>query len=140
MTSKQNYLTLLVLIFLFSFPLGVMSQDKRLKPPRKSSKIKSVDKFVLTTFELYDKIFVYDSLTQVGVEIPSELEDELAKSAEDDLNELLDSAPDIAEDISDASFLKQAKATMNLNKAKKALKYCGLMVKAYFIGTEEEED
>lgn len=127
-------------LFLFLLaPIVSYSQPKRLKPPKRSSKVKSVDQFVDNSFKLYEKVFVYDSLTQAGVEVPSELEDELSKRAEQDLDSLLQLAPDLIDDIGDASFIKQAKATANLNKAKKALKYCGLIVKSYFVGEEEED-
>ncbi|MEP1488057.1 MAG: hypothetical protein ABJK28_06490 [Algibacter sp.] len=104
------------------------------------SKITTTDKFVSKTFELYNKVFVYDSLTIAGVEIPGELEDELMESAVRDIDSLWEVVPDIIDDISDASFIKQAKATLNLNKAKKALKYCGNYMKSTVIGKKEDEE
>ncbi len=130
----------MILAFFLLAPFSAISQPKRIKPPKRNSKIKSADQFIKNTFKLYDKIYVYDSLTVAGVDIPSELEDELTMRAEQDLDSLLQLAPDIIDDISDASFMKQARATMNLNKAKKALKYCGLTIKNYFLGEEEEEE
>jgi len=133
---------ILSLTFVFSFllmPVVISAQSKRIKPPKRNSKIKSVDQFVDHTFRLYNKVFVYDSLTQVGVEIPSELEDELVERAQQDVDSLWQAVPDIIADVSDASFMKKTKATFNLNKAKKALKYCGLTIKNYFLGKEEED-
>ncbi len=130
-------LPLLLTAFLI-FPIFAQSQTNRIKPPKRESKVSSVDLFVDKSFNLYNKVFVYDSLTQAGIDIPAELEDELAERAEQDLDSLWQLAPDIVDDISDASFMKQAKATVNLNKAKKALKYCGLIIKSYFIPEEED--
>lgn len=136
---KSPQRVFLILLVVLIIPIASFSQKKRIKPPKRSSKIKSVDQFVDNTFQLYEKIFVYDSLTKVGVEIPSELEDELSKRAEQNLDSLLLLAPDIIDEISDASFLKQAKATINLNKAKKALKYCGFIIKDYFVSEEKDD-
>lgn len=119
---------------------SVWTQDKRIKPPKRISKIKSVDNFVKHSFELYHKVFVYDSLTKVGVEVPADIEDELMQHAERDVDSLWQEVPDIAEDISDAPFMRQAKATFNLNRTKNALKFCMTAVKAYFVGAEEEDD
>ncbi|MCA0131932.1 hypothetical protein [Winogradskyella alexanderae] len=135
---KFGPFTLFVFFIIFLAPNIGNSQKKRLKPPKRISKVTSVDLFVDKSFNLYNKIFVYDSLTQAGIDIPSELEDELTERAEQDLDSLWQLAPDIVDDISDASFMKQAKATLNLNKAKKALKYCGLIIKSYFIPEEED--
>ncbi|MEY8870300.1 MULTISPECIES: hypothetical protein [Meridianimaribacter] len=129
----------LCLVFVFLLPMLSWSQ-KRIKPPKRASKVESVDAFVNNTFELYHKVFVYDSLVNAGVEIPAEIEDELVEHAEQDVDSLLQIVPDLIDDISDAPFMRQAKATLNLNKAKKALKYCGITIKTYFVGTKEEED
>jgi len=135
----QCYIAIGVII-IFLLPMSSWSQDKRIKPPKRKSKITSVDKFVKHSFELYHKVFVYDSLVKAGVEVPAEIEDELMERAEKDVDSLWQEVPDIAEDISDAPFMRQAKATFNLNRSKKALKFCMLSVKAYFMGTEDEED
>ncbi|KJD33629.1 hypothetical protein PK35_07290 [Tamlana nanhaiensis] len=138
--STKSPILILVLAFLFFLPANTFSQENRLQPPRRESKIKSTDHFVEKTFSLYNKVFVYDSLTRAGVEIPVELEDELMERAEQDIDSLWDVVPDIVDDIADASFMKQAKATLNLNRAKKALKFCGDYVKTSILGTKEEEE
>jgi len=130
----------IVMLIVFLIPIHSWSQEKRINPPKRKSKITSVDKFVKHSFELYHKVFVYDSLTRAGVEVPAEIEDELMERAERDVDSLWQEVPDIAEDISDAPFMRQAKATFNLNRSKKALKFCMLSVKAYFVDTEDEED
>ncbi|WP_178989060.1 hypothetical protein [Winogradskyella schleiferi] len=132
--------SILAIFILFLFSTGSWSQENRIKPPKRKSKITSVDNFVKHSFELYHKVFVYDSLSRAGVEVPAEIEDELMERAERDVDSLWQEVPDIADDISDAPFMRQAKATLNLNKSKKALKFCMLSVKAYFAGTEEDEE
>lgn len=135
--KKHKILLVLSFFFFLLMPFLINAQTKRIKPPKRNSKVKSVDQFVGHTFKLYDKVFVYDSLTQAGVDIPTELEDELTERAEKDVDSLWQTVPDIIDDISDASFMKKAKATLNLNRAKKALKYCGITLKSYFIGNKE---
>lgn len=136
--SKLPRLYIVAIMFIFLSPELSWSQ-KRIKPPKRDSKVKSVDLFVNNTFDLYHKVFVYDSLVRAGVEVPSEIEDELVERAEQNIDSLYQVVPDILDDISNTSIMKQAKATLNLNRAKKALKFCMTTVKAYFIGTEEEE-
>ena len=136
--TKQSVLIGILAFFLFS--ATGWSQPKKIKPPKRISKVESVDQFVEKTFQLYHKVFVYDSLTQAGVEVPPEIEDELIERAGQDADSLWQTVPDILDDISDAPFLRQAKATLNLNKAKKAIKYCAVTAKAYFIPAKEEED
>ncbi|MCK8482009.1 hypothetical protein [Psychroserpens algicola] len=137
----QQRLSLLILIgFLIS--LSGYAQPKRLKPPKRPSKIQSVDRFVDNAFELYHNVFVYDSLTQMGVEVPSEIEDALVERAERDIDSLWQVLPTIVDDMSsgNANIMKKGKATINLNKSKKALKYCMQTVKAYFIGSKDDEE
>jgi hypothetical protein len=129
----------LILVIAFLMPLSGWSQ-KRIKPPKRASKVKSVDQFVKHSFEMYHKVFVYDSLSKAGVEIPAEIEDELTERIERDVDSLLQVVPDLVDDISDAPFLRQAKATLNLNRSKKVLKFCMTTVKAYVLGTEEEDE
>ena len=128
------------LFILFLLPMLSWSQEKRIKKPKRNSKITSVDDFVKHSFELYHKVFVYDSLVKAGVDVLAEIEDELMERAERDADSLWQEVPDIAEDISDAPFMRQAKATFNLNRTKNALKFCMTAVKAYFVGTEEDEE
>lgn len=131
-----------VIVIIFLIPLCGYSQKKRLKPPKRDSKIESVDQFVNNSFELYHKVFVYDSLTQAGIEVPSEIEDALIERAEKDVDSLWQILPTIMDDMTsgDENIMKKGKATLNLNKSKKALKYCLQIIKVYFMGTDDEED
>lgn len=130
----------LFLIFSFLIPQIGLSQN-RIKPPKRESKIKSADQFVDNSFSLYHKVYVYDSLSKANVEIPSELEDELLKSAQTDIDSLWQVLPTVFEDMSsgNASILKKGKATINLNKSKKALSFCVKTVKLYFTEDEKQK-
>jgi len=89
---------------------------------------------------MYHKVFVYDSLSKAGVEIPADIEDELTQRIERDIDSLLQVVPDLVDDISNAPLLRQTKATLNLNKSKKVLKFCMVTVKAYVFGSKEEDE
>lgn len=129
-------LTFISLFATFLLPLSVWSQNERIKPPKRISKVKSADIFVSKSFELYEKVFVYDSLTVAGSEIPTELEDELANSAKGDFDQLVEVTPDVVDDIGKAPIFRQAKAVLNLNKAKNSLAFCGITIKNYFLGKD----
>ena len=138
--SISHTLYVLSLLFLFIMPIQSFSQNKRLSKPKRHSKIESADTFVDVTYKLYNKIFVHDSLTRVGVEIPSDLENELIESVKNDVDSLWQVLPDVFDDIANSrtSFINRGRATLNLNKSKKALKYCGIYVKQMFVGTKAE--
>jgi len=140
-TSNFSITGFTLLFFFFGSILSSFSQE-RIDPPKKASKIESADQFVDNTFNLYHKIFVYDSLSLKGVEIPPELEDELVARAQHDVDSLWQVLPDVFDDLSSGrgNLMRKGKATLNLNKAKKALRYCLTTMKIYFVGTEEEED
>lgn len=141
MKSLNSTFLLVLLCLVFTMPLQSFSQNKRQLKPKRPSKIESADKFVDLTYNLYHKVYVHDSLTQVGIEIPSDLEAQLLESAQNDIDELFQVLPDVIDDIgnSGASFVNKGRATLNLNKSKKALKYCALYVKQMVVGTKEEE-
>lgn len=128
--------------FLFLLPLYSISQNKRQQKPKRHSTIESADKFVDVTYNLYNKVYVHDSLTRVGVEIPGDLEYELIERAQDDVDSLWQILPDVIDDIanSNASILSKGRATLNINKSKKTLKQCAFYVKQLVLGTKEEEE
>jgi len=141
--KSLNIKFLIILISVcFLMPLHSISQNKRQSKPKRHSKIESADTFVDITYKLYNKVYVHDSLTQVGVEIPADLENDLIESAQNDVDSLWQVLPDVIDDIanSKASILSKGRATLNLNKSKKALKYCALYVKQVIIGTKEDND
>lgn len=116
--------------------------QKRIKAPKRDSKIKSADQFVNNSFSLYHKVYVYDSLTKANVEIPSELEDELLKSAQKNVDSLWQVLPTVFEDMGSgkASILKKGVATLNLNKSKKALTYTMKTIKLYFKDQVDQKE
>lgn len=129
---------------LFIFPItNTYAQTKQLKRPKSTVGISSVDNFVGDSFDLYDKVYKYDGYAAAGTPLDDEDIDVL-EEALDDLSGLSDSAPDILNDLDGASVLKQGKATLQINKAKKALKYSIKTTKELLLGQrkrdkEEEE-
>lgn len=142
MKSLKNKILLVVLFLSFLAPIQINSQDKRQSRPKRYSKIKSADQFVDITYKLYTKVYVHDSLTHAGVEIPGDLEVELIESAGNDLDSLWAVLPDVVDDIanSNTSIINKGRATLNLNKSKKALKYCATYVKQLIVRTKQDEE
>lgn len=143
--SKKPALSL-VFIFIIGFAFNMAhAQEKRIKPPKKDCKIESVDGFVNFSFELYNKVFVYDSLARAGVELTGEQEDLVFASVQRDADSLYQIFPTVLDDMTSkkgVSIIKKAKGTLNLNKAKRAIKYTAKTIKNYVSGEEEvtEED
>ena len=107
--------------FLFISPLA-QAQEKRLKRPSGRVGIYSVDTFVRESFDLYDKVYIYDNYAQEGKPLEDDDYEALIDTVED-VEQVLSSAPDAVLDIDGAGVLKQGKATLQMNRAKKALKY-----------------
>ena len=136
----------LVTVFFISH---AYSQTKQLKRPKSSVGIRSVDNFVTQSFDLYDKVYKYDGYAAAGTPLDDDDIDTLEDTL-DDLEGLSSSAPDILGDLDGASVLKQGKATLQINKSKKALKYSIKTAKELLLGqrkrdkkeveTEEETD
>ncbi|MGV6832429.1 MAG: OmpA family protein [bacterium] len=100
----------------------IYSQTKRIKRPSSRVGVSSVDRFVQNSFDIYDKVYRYDSYAAQGKSLEDEDIDVL-ENALTDLEELSTSAPDIISDLDGVGMLKQGKATLQMNRAKKALKY-----------------
>ena len=81
-----------------------------------------MDTFVRESFDLYDKVYIYDNYAQEGKPLEEDDYEALIDTVED-AQGVLSSAPDAVADIKGASILKQGKATLQMNRAKKALKY-----------------
>ena len=127
---KQIIITIGLVVFLAP---TVASQTKKLKRPKSSVGISSVDRFVKESFDLYDKVYIYDGYAAAG----KALEDEDIDVLEDalvDLALLSESAPDILNDLDGAGIFKQSKATLQINKAKKALTYSVKTTKKLLLG------
>lgn len=125
-------------IALVFFISNTYAQTKQLKRPKSSVGISSVDNFVTQSFDIYDKVYKYDGYAAAGTPLDDDDIDVL-EDALDDLQGLSDSAPDILGDIDGTSVLKQAKATLQINKAKKALKYSIKTAKELLLGQRERD-
>ncbi|WP_203257807.1 OmpA family protein [Hyunsoonleella ulvae] len=123
--------------FLFLIP-SLDAQTKQLKRPKSRVGISSVDSFVQESFDIYDKVYKYDGYAEAGTPLDDEDIDVL-EDALDDLEGLSASAPDILGDIDGASVLKQGKATLQINKAKKALKYSIKTSKELLLGQRKRD-
>ncbi|MBD0777364.1 OmpA family protein [Maribacter sp. ANRC-HE7] len=120
---KHSHKSILALIlFGFLFLNSIQSQEKRLKRPSGRVGIHSVDTFVRESFDLYDKVYLYDNYAQEGKPLDEDDYETLIDTVEDS-ERVLSSAPDAIADINGAGILKQGKATLQMNRAKKALKY-----------------
>lgn len=140
---KNTFSIVLGVILLFS--AQTYSQTKRIKRPKSPVGISSVDRFVTESFDIYDKVYKYDGYAQAGTPLDDNDIDVL-EDALTDLDGLSASAPNILNDIDGASVLKQGKATLQINKAKKALKYSVKTAKELLSGqrkrnpNDNEED
>lgn len=117
---------LCIIAFTLLVPLqnleGQSKKTKKLKRPTSRVGIASVDSFVQESFDLYDKVYMYDGYAEAGTPLADEDLDVLEAALEDVTN-LSSSAPNIISDLDGRSVLKQSKATLQINRAKKALKY-----------------
>lgn len=115
-----------------------LAQTKKLKRPSSTVGISSVDKFVRESFNIYDKVYMYDGYAASG----KSLEDsdiDVLEQAIDNVTGLLDSAPNILSDLDGKSVLKQSKATLQINRSKKALKYSLKTAKDLLSGKRKKD-
>jgi outer membrane protein OmpA-like peptidoglycan-associated protein len=133
---------ILITVFLIFFVTpDLEAQTKKIKRPKSRVGITSVDNFVQESFDLYDKVYIYDGYA--AADTPLEDEDiDVLEEALEDLSILSESAPDILSDLDGAGLLKQSKATLQINRAKKALKYSIKTAKELLLGQRKpnEED
>ena len=136
-TSTLKHIIVTFCFFIFTAPI-VDAQTKKIKRPKNRVGISSVDRFVRESFDLYDKVYKYDGYAEAGT--PLEDEDiDVLEDALDDVSALSDSAPDILGDLDGAGVLKQGKATLQINRAKKALKYSIKTAKKLILGQRERD-
>lgn len=136
--QKNTTRILLLGVVLLLFIFNGNAQTKQLKRPKSAVGISSVDHFVTNAFDIYDKVYKYDGYAASGT--PLEDEDlDVLEDALNDLEGLSNSAPDILGDLEGASVLKQGKATLQINKAKKALKYSIKTAKKLILGQRERD-
>ena len=120
--TLKIFLTLLVFGFLFSSQCVEAQKTKRLKRPSSRVGISSVDTFVRESFDLYDKVYRFDNYAATGKSL-SDDDYELLIDAVEDGENVLANAPNAIADLDGAGVLKQTKGTLQINRAKKALKY-----------------
>ena len=151
---KTLYVVLICTLISFS-----AFAQKRLNPPKSKTNIESVDKFVDAAFTIYNTTFDFHyGITEESVDAASDDSEEVLdeesvgeetdgdaiveeeekkdefKVMEESIGQLMESVPDILEEIDNHSVSKQLKATLNVNKAIKALKHSGKLVKMTFAG------
>ena len=139
MKLPKNAISILIfwMAFVFINP-NIEAQTKQLKRPKSKVGVSSVDTFVSESFDIYDKVYKYDGYAEAG----SPLEDEdidVLEDALDDLEGLSESAPNIIDDLDGISVLKQGKATLQMNKAKKALNYSIKTAKKLLLGQRKRD-
>lgn len=115
------------------------AQGKKLKRPKNPIGVSSVDTFVSESFDIYEKVYKYDGYAKAGTPLQDEDFDVL-ESAIDDLEGLGESAPDILSDLDGLSVITQGRATLYMNKAKKALKYSITTAKDLLLGKGKTEE
>ncbi|WP_460219833.1 OmpA family protein [Psychroserpens sp. MEBiC05023] len=140
MTIKLNNtkLLLLCLAFICATPF-TEAQTKKIKRPKSRVGVSSVDTFVQESFDLYDKVYKYDGYAEAGTPLDDEDIDVLEEALVE-MTALSESAPDIVSDLDNVGILKQGKATLQINKAKKALKYSIKTAKELLLGQRESKE
>ncbi|MDN3493805.1 OmpA family protein [Winogradskyella bathintestinalis] len=129
--------TILTFCFLFIVQFAIEAQTKKIKRPKSKVGISSVDNFVQTSFNLYDKVYKYDGYA--ATETPLEDEDlDVLEEALEEVRLLSESAPDILNDMDGAGMIKQGKATLQINRAKNALKYSIKTAKELLLGEKNK--
>ncbi|MCK8480776.1 OmpA family protein [Psychroserpens algicola] len=140
MHCKPSYAKLVAIVFaILIFCPQLHSQTKKLKRPKSRVGISSVDTFVGESFDLYDKVYKYDGYAQAGTPLDDDDIDVLEEALVE-MTALSESAPEIISDLDGVGVLKQGKATLQINKAKKALKYSIKTAKELLLGERERKD
>lgn len=124
-------------IFLFTVN-ETIAQTKKIKRPSSTVGISSVDTFVRESFNIYDKVYMYDGYAVSGKSL-DDSDIDVLEQAIDNVSGLLDSAPNILSDLDGKSVLKQSKATLQVNRAKKALKYSLKTAKELLSGKHKKD-
>lgn len=142
-TLNQSFkITAILIAFLFSNS-NLEAQTKKIKRPKSRIGVSSVDTFVQESFDLYDKVYKYDGYAAAGTPLDDDDIDVLEEALVE-MTALSESAPDIISDLDGVGIFKQGKATLQMNKAKKALKYSIKTTKELLLGQrkgdKEEEN
>lgn len=138
MISNVQRLACISMLFLLLAPT-LQAQTKRIKRPHGSIGVSSADRFVRESFDLYDKVYRYESYAENGTPL-SEDDINVLEYALEDVDGLLLSAPNVVADLDGAGALKQAKGVLQINKAKKALRYCAETIPVLLAGSSSSEE
>ncbi len=139
MKTSNQYLKIgAILIALLFSNQFTSSQTKKIKRPKSRVGVSSVDTFVGESFDLYDKVYKYDGYAEAGTPLDDDDIDVL-EEALTEVTALSDSAPNIISDLDGVGVLKQGKATLQVNKAKKALKYSIATAKELLLGQRKHD-
>jgi outer membrane protein OmpA-like peptidoglycan-associated protein len=129
----------LVLLFMFLFSTNIEAQTKRIKRPSSRVGASNIDNFVRESFDIYDKVYRYDAYAKAG----TPLDDSDIDILEDALSEatvLSESAPNILSDLDGLNMLKKGKATLQVNKAQKVLRYSVKTAKELLFGEKSDDE
>ncbi len=118
---------------------NIEGQTRKIKRPKSQVGIYSVDSFVKESFDLYDKVYKYDGYAEAGTPLEDEDLDVLEEALEE-VAVLSETAPDILNDLDGKGALKQAKATLQINRSRKALKYSIKTTKELLLGQREHDE
>ncbi len=113
------------------------AQKKKLKRPSSRVGIGSVDTFVQESFDIYDRVYRYDQNVKAGRDLTDEDIDVLENTLTE-ITRLTESAPNIISDLDGQGALKQTKATLQINRAKKALKHSAKMINELLKGRKKD--
>jgi len=127
-----------LLLFIF-FSSAIDAQTKRLKRPNSRVGAINIDRFVKESFDLYDKVYMYDGYAAAKTPL-NDNDIDVLEDALTDLDVVLETAPNIVSDINGLSALKKAKATLQVNRAKKALSYSIKTSKELLSGQRKRND
>ncbi|MDU8885393.1 OmpA family protein [Yeosuana sp. MJ-SS3] len=134
--SKPYQTTIFALFFILNH--CIQAQTKKIKRPSSSVGVASTDTFVKESFDIYDKVYLYETYAQSDTPLDDSAIDFL-EDALNDVTNLSASAPNVISDLDGQGALKQAKATLQINKAKKALKYSLVTIKELLAGRSDDE-
>tara|TARA_R110002073_G_scaffold139232_3_gene289459 strand:- start:12476 stop:13969 length:1494 start_codon:yes stop_codon:yes gene_type:complete len=113
----------------------MLAQTKRLKRPNSAVGIFKVDDFVSRSFNIYDRVYQYDGYAKQGKALEDD-DYEAMIDVVDEVSNLTAVAPDVLSSLEGQSVLKKGKATLQINRAKKALAYSLKMAKKLIAGQD----
>ncbi len=127
------------LLFMFLFSTNIEAQTKRIKRPSSRVGATNIDNFVRESFDIYDKVYKYDGYAKAGTPLDDDDIDVLEEALAE-VTVLTESTPNILSDLDGLSMLKKGKATLQVNKAQKALRYSMKTAKELLFGEKSDDE